>query len=68
MPKEGMTREAAVAWLMARSWIVTEVRVMGLMVGIDLCGLGCASWSDDGPCTTCVEAAIDDVPSAHLVH
>jgi hypothetical protein len=54
--------EAAVEWLVKKGWHVTELRVRALMAGVDFereTG-GCSSWSDGGPCQTCIGAALED--------
>jgi hypothetical protein len=48
------------AWLKKRSWHVTDLRVKAIMTGVDLTALGCDTWSDGGPCQTCVKAGLED--------
>lgn len=54
-----MTRDDAVAWLLARAWTVTEIRVNALVEDIDLERVPCKAWSDDGPCRTCILDAVE---------
>ena len=56
-----MSEAEAVAWLTKRKWHVTDLRLKALTRGIDLerdVG-GCSSWSDGGPCGTCIVHAIE---------
>lgn len=61
-----MNKHEAIGWLVAKNWHVTDLRIEALEAGVDLerdCG-GCASWSDGGPCTTCIAHAIENRPTA----
>lgn len=54
-----MSEHEAVEWLRKKGWHVTDLRIEALVAGVDLengCG-GCKSWSDGGPCATCIHHA-----------
>ena len=56
-----MTEEQAMGWLRKKGWHITDLRVEALVAGLDLerdCGR-CTSWSDGGPCATCICHAME---------
>lgn len=56
-----MTEREAIDWLKKKGWHVTDLRVEALEAGVNLerdAG-GCTSWSDGGPCATCICAAME---------
>lgn len=48
------------AWLKKRSWHETDLRIEAIMAGVDLTALGCETWSDGGPCQTCIVVGLED--------
>ena len=53
-----MTKDEAQLWLSEKKLHETDLRVDALVLGIDLRTIDCHVWSDNGPCSTCVVAAM----------